>query len=303
MTTPWRYDAAMRPFVAFTFASLLLSCSSGESIPTTCAGHEELCEKRFDQVAFPATHNAMADTDSNIFAACQTHDVATQLEDGIRGFMLDLYTDPTEPGVVYTCHALCQRQNHPLVAVLEAMVSHMKSHRDSILTIVLENYVSAADIDASVREARADRYLYAHTKGAPWPTLREMIDANTRLVILTDDEGGTETGAYPWLMDQWQYAFQNPYAAEQDSDFSCDVDRGTDAPNSLFVMNHFLTAPVASLSLATMVNPYASLHPHVSRCVTERGRIPNLVTVDFYDVGDVIWVVDELNGFVSGPPP
>jgi len=289
--------AFVLPLVAF-----IASCES-ESLPSTCAGHVELCDRRFDQVAFPATHNSMADSDHGIIAFCQTHDIARQLEDGVRGFMIDLHDLPTYPGIALTCHGVCNDNNYPFTDVLEVMVRYLRSHRDVVLTVVLENYVSAEEIAASMSESHADRYTHAHVKGAPWPTLREMIAADERLVILTDSEGGTETGPNPWLMDQWQYAFQNPYAAEQDSDFSCDVDRGTDAPNSLFVMNHFLTAPQASFDLAASVNPYSSLHAHVARCQTERSRIPNLVTVDFYDVGDLVWVVDELNGFVSGPPP
>lgn len=284
-------------------ASFVASCDDSESLPSTCAGHEELCDRRFDQVAFAATHNSMADSDHEIFAFCQTHDVAQQLEDGIRGFMIDLYDRSVDPGVAYTCHGACFDNNYPFVDVLSVMVDHLRSNRDSILTIVLENNVAAAEIDVAMRESGASRYAYGHVKGTPWPTLREMIAANHRLVILTDSEGGDETSEFPWLMDQWQYAFQNNYAAEEEADFVCDVHRGTDAPNSLFVMNHFLTAPIADIDFATMVNPYASLHAHVARCQTELGRIPNLVTVDFYEVGDVVWVVDELNGFVSGPPP
>lgn len=295
----------LRPAVlvfALVNALPLASCDDAPApLPTTCAGHEELCERRFDEVSFAATHNSMADTDHRIFAACQTHDIAQQLEDGVRGFMIDLYPKSSDPEVVLTCHGLCFNSNYPFVDVLEVMTGFLRGHRDAILTIVLENNVPADRIAASVEEAGASRYVMTHRKGDPWPTLREMITANTRLVILTDDEGGTEASPNPWLLDQWQYAFQNPYAAETEEDFSCDVDRGTDAPNSLFVMNHFLTAPAASFELAESVNHYGSLQPHVERCRQERGRIPNLVTVDFYDTGDLFRVVDELNGFAPSP--
>jgi hypothetical protein len=47
------------------------------------------------------------------------------------------------------------------------------------------------------------------------------------------------------------------------------------------------------------VNAYDFLLERARRCERIRGLMPNLVAVDFYDRGDLVAVVDELNG-VSG---
>jgi len=76
-----------------------------EAIETVgCNGSEELCDRPFDKVAFPATHNAMsAATNQRWLFAQQGHGFADQLHDGIRGLLIDAhYGDPTKGGVVKT---------------------------------------------------------------------------------------------------------------------------------------------------------------------------------------------------------
>lgn len=88
-------------------------------------------------------------------------------------------------------------------------------------------------------------------------SLRELIDAGERLIVFTDDDGA---GAYSWYMDVWAHASENPFHAESEADLSCAPNRG-DPANPLFIFNHQ----------------------------------PNFVTVDFYDQGDVLAAVSDLN--------
>lgn len=57
-----------------------------------CNGHRVLCSRTVDRVAFATTHNSMAaaDTPDWLFAQ-QERDISGQLEDGIRGLMLDAH--------------------------------------------------------------------------------------------------------------------------------------------------------------------------------------------------------------------
>lgn len=277
----------------------LLSCSEGTSLPSTCNGHEELCSRRYDEVAFAATHNSMGDTDSDISAPNQTHPIAQQLADGVRGLMIDTHYDLFDGVTPRTCHGICLDGNRTLEEELRTIATFLARNRDAIVTIIFESYVSPEDTAAAFETSGALAYTHAHVLGDPWPTLRTMIETNQRLVVFTDSGGGTETGTYPWYMDQWQYGFQNPYAAMTADEFACNTDRGTDGPGQIFIMNHFLSTPFGSIASATTVNPYAVLKPHVDDCAALQGRIPNFVTVDFYEVGDLMQVVDELNGFTA----
>jgi hypothetical protein len=78
---------------------------------------------------------------------------------------------------------------------------------------------------------------------------------------------------------------------------SCAPNRGTpDSP--LFQINHFVTpsGSAPTVAQAKQVNAYDVLMPRVRACMTERGRFPTIVGVDFATSGDLLKVVDDLNG-------
>jgi hypothetical protein len=78
---------------------------------------------------------------------------------------------------------------------------------------------------------------------------------------------------------------------------SCRPNRGTpDSP--LFQINHWVTPAGAAPTVqqAREVNAYDVLMPRVQACMGERGRFPTIIGVDFYDQGDLLKVVDDLNG-------
>jgi hypothetical protein len=68
-----------------------------------CNGHEELCDRRFDRVAIPMTHNSMSVPLPGWYSAMQERPIADQLRDGIRGLMIDThYADRLPNGKVRT---------------------------------------------------------------------------------------------------------------------------------------------------------------------------------------------------------
>lgn len=73
-----------------------------------CNGHVELCDRRYDQVAFPATHNAMSAADQpGWFFAEQPDGVIGQLDNGVRVLLIDSwYGQRTDrPGIVVNTDA------------------------------------------------------------------------------------------------------------------------------------------------------------------------------------------------------
>ena len=71
-----------------------------------------------------------------------------------------------------------------------------------------------------------------------------------------------------------------------------------DTANSLFLLNHFLTATLGGKpEFAEMVNYNPLFVDRARQCEEEGNTLPNFVAVDFYDIGDLFAVVDALNGF------
>jgi hypothetical protein len=268
---------------------LLAGCADEPvPIPPTCNGSVELCSRRFDEVAYPTTHNAMSNAEDGWESPNQIRNIRHQLEDGVRALMLDVHE--WGDGILL-CHGFCPLGSLPLADGLSIIRDFLHDHRGEVVTIIFESYTTAAAIADAFETSGLDHYVHAHTAGTPWPTLRELIDADERVIVLTDSEGGT----YDWYMDVWQQAFETPFAAETVDDFTCDPGRG-DPANQLFIFNHFLSAPLAVPDQAPTVNADPFLVDRARECEEARGHLANFVTVDFYDQGDLFDAVRTLDG-------
>lgn len=68
----------------------LTGCGSDPEPEAGCNGHEELCERAYDEVAFAATHNSMsAATEPGWFTPDQPDGIIDQLDHGVRVLLID----------------------------------------------------------------------------------------------------------------------------------------------------------------------------------------------------------------------
>lgn len=253
-----------------------------------CNGAPELCDRRYDEVSYATTHNAMSNEEDGFSAPNQKFSVAHQLADGVRGLMLDTYLDG---GTTMLCHAFCVLGKRPLVDTLTDIREFLESHPYEIVSIIFESYISANDTRLTFEAAGLTPYLHAQPVASAWPTLREMIATDRRLVVFTDNQGGT----YDWYHDVWAYAFETHYSFATPAALSCTPNRGNPA-NNLFILNHFLTQTFGSPTLAEQINHDPLFIDRANQCAADDAHLPNFVTVDHYQIGDVFPVVDALNG-------
>jgi hypothetical protein len=80
--------------------------------PVTCNGYAALCDRPLNEVALAATHNSMASvTISSWLFGQQDGTIKQQLNDGIRGFLIDTYYGfPVKEGVRTDLSSLPKRQ-------------------------------------------------------------------------------------------------------------------------------------------------------------------------------------------------
>jgi hypothetical protein len=258
-----------------------------------CNGARQLCDRAYDAVSYPTTHNAMSNAEEGWLGPNQDFGITRQLDDGVRALMLDLWYFG---GDVVLCHGgdvfPCDLTGmKPLVDGLAEIKDFLDRRPDEVVSIIFESYVSEADVSAAFVASGLIDYVHAQPLGDPWPTLRQLIAANTRLVVFTDDS----SASLPWHHYVWHYAWETPFSAAQPSDFTCAKNRGS-LSNSLFILNHFLTQVIGRPDLAAMVNYDPFFVDRALQCESESGRLPNFVTVDYYDIGDLFSVVDTLNG-------
>jgi hypothetical protein len=276
------------------------------AVPTTCNGSEALCARRFDRVTFPMTHNAMSNADDGWAAPNQNHGIARQLQDGIRGLMLDThyydevngYTDARVDGVspldqAYLCHGTCDLGKRPLLDGLCDVTQLLDAHRGEIVSIIFEDYVTPEDTAAVMQAAGLTEYVHTHVLGTPWPTLRELIDKNERLIVFSE----TPHDAPAWYHPAWKHIWDTSYTYKSVADFDCATNRGQRS-NALFLINHWLqtSAGLPDPTLAAQANASSVMLARAQTCSADAGRPPTFLGVDAYDVGALFDVVKAMNG-------
>jgi hypothetical protein len=257
-----------------------------------CNGSQDLCSKRYDEVAYLTTHNAFNAQSQGYTFPNQNYGLTQQLNDGVRGLMLDVYSLSGIPSVY---HGISIFGNDPLSSNLFEIKDFLDANTNEIVTIIFECYVSANVIESEFDNVGLLNYLYTKPSGSEWDYLQDMINSNKRLVIFTDEDDAS-TGQ-EWYHYAWDYCVETNYTVDNINDFNNDFNRG-DSINDLFIFNHFVTDPtlgIGVINTAAVVNEYAFLMPRIQQHYSEKLKFPNFVTIDFHDLGEGKTIVDSLN--------
>ena len=276
-----------------------------------CNGSEQLCDRTLDQVAFAATHNSMSAADQVGWKLTQQErGIPAQLDAGIRGLLIDMYyAAKTRRGIqnlpkrqiglvgeVYLCHAVCGLGATRAADALRGVRDFLHEHPREVLVFSIEDHVRPPDIAQAFEQSGLARYVWRGPLGpGRFPTLREMIDRNQRVVVMAENK----TGDVPWLRQQFDLVQETPYRfgspAEVAATSSCRPNRGG-VRNPLFLLNNWVdTSPLPQPRNAATVNAFETLLKRARTCARLRQRLPNLVAVDFFEQGDVVGVVRALN--------
>ena len=246
-----------------------------------------LLRRRYDEVSIVMTHNAMSNRAEGWLFPNQNHGLTRQLNDGVRGLMLDVHLVGNRPFLVHGKAFLGKR---PLVDGLKEIRTFLEKTPHAVITIIFESYVDGKLVRHAFQEAKLLGSLHHQRRDAPWPTLKNMVDSGRRLVVMTDRDGGS----WPGYHDVWKHCWETHFSVKRTRDFSFRRNRGQ-ASNRLLILNHFLTRPTASPALAALANSQTVLGPRVEGCQTATGRRPHFVVVDFYDIGATQTVIDKFN--------
>ena len=249
-----------------------------------CNGSYDLCNKRYNEVAYLTTHNAFNSKQDRYLFPNQKTNITEQLNNGVRGLMIDVYED-NESIVVY--HAYKFLGSQPLSVYLNDIKYFLDNNPNEILTIILETYTSSNAIENEISKVGLLEYLHTQDVNSLWPKLQMMIDSNKRLVILSDKNDANENQS--WYHYMWDFAVENKYGQ-----INCEFNRGN-PENSLFIFNHFITSLTGNKENANKVNSFKYFMNHITKCKDLKNKFPNFITVDFYEIGESLDVVSKLN--------
>jgi hypothetical protein len=304
-------------------------------------GYPELRDRRLNEVVFPTTHNSMSAASlGNWMFANQERDVRQQLEDGIRGFLIDIH------------------YGEPVKGRIKTFLEDEGNARKKYEAVLGKEGIEAAMRirDRLVGDPEGERKIYlAHgfceLGSTPFVEVLEEVkeflvqNPHEVLILVIQDEGvapadvaasfqesgledfvyrGPVTPPWPTLAEMvmrnervvvfaenkvegvpWYHLTagviqETPYGFKKAEDFSNAPNRGG-RKGSLLLMNHWIESAPASLpSNAAIVNAYDFMLRRARSCRRERKMVPNLVAVDFYRTGDIFRVARALNG-ISEP--
>lgn len=320
---------------------MTVSSATGATRERPCNGSADLCGRTLDQVTLPGTHNSMSNAEYDWLLPNQQYSIPNQLELGVRAMLIDTHYGVPSPGAgrsgiadaeendpgagTYLCHSLCLLGASDLTEEFGKIADFLSKHPREVLVFVVQDGIDPVDHAKAVEESGLIDYIYTGPTSS-YPTLRQMIATNQRVVMLSEGP----TGTVPWFHDGYDGALQEtPYnfrKRESDPspgpntlttqqaidlltnpltlDETCRPFRG-DTTGALFLMNHWVNGgltggvndgTVPDPEVAQLLNQPDALVARAEACQQRRGKLPNIIAVDNFERGDTVDAARTLNG-------
>ncbi len=193
---------------------------------------------------------------------------------------------------IYLCHNYCELGAVRFSDVLADLKTFLETHPDEVVITIIQDAVEPEATSLAFANAGLTDRVYTLRKDQPVPTLGEMVRSGRNLLVFSE-VGGPK--APEWYQPGYEGWFQETqYNFDRASKMNCEPNRGSpDAP--LFLLNHWLTTDRPDPNDGRKVNAAAFLEDRIRKCADERGRLPNVVAVNFAEIGDLKAVIKSIN--------
>ncbi|MBK1831987.1 hypothetical protein JIN77_14720 [Verrucomicrobiaceae bacterium R5-34] len=251
-------------------------------------------EPRYDQITWLCSHNAMNSSDDGWRFANQKHTIAAQLDNGVHALMLDIWKQDGQLVLRHGPEMARFLGSKKFSIELKTLHDFLTKHPDSVITLILESKVPAAEVAREISQAGLARFCHFQDPTKPWPTLTAMRASGKRLVVFSDRVARGK--AVPkWYMPVWDHAWETNWQAKNTADLLAAKARRGKRSNRLFILNHFITTGLPKIEHAKVANAAPFLQQRVDLAVKTFQRKPNFLVLDFYHLGDGFNVVKRLN--------
>jgi hypothetical protein len=199
---------------------------------------------------------------------------------------------------IWLCHSLCELGATRMLDFLSVIHRFLKLNPDQVIVLFDEDYVSEQDLRSTFKRAGLFSRLARLQAGQPLPTLAALIQSRHNIVVFAQDP---TSGRYPWNAAGFSWIQDTPLGAKKPGEFTCKLNRGH-STNPLLMMNDwadiFPPRPTPNVPLVQR----SFILQRARQCDQQRGQIPNLILTDFYNRGQVVQAVAQLNGVATEKP-
>ena len=301
------------------------ACNNGmDYIGTITPGLNRDVNKRYNENAYLATHNAYSNFEEGFYYAQQSMNIGAQMSMGVTCLLLDIWDYGSDVALIHETPWLQPfAKPQSLADGLKYVAAFMTQNPNEVVTIIFEDHVTAnrAKIKQAFQAVKVgqtslwDMVFFADkaTKGwnvasQGWPTLKWLTDNKVPLVVFS-----SKSDPFPY---QWSYMSENVYG-DKSIDTKTWLDaRGESQPLdklALCALNHFPTwAPTGVANWLTQwvgqisnTNKKDTALSMFNACKTKWNRLPNYWQVDFFELPnlDTATAVSQLNRMLHGLPP
>ncbi|POR34100.1 Uncharacterized protein TPAR_05739 [Tolypocladium paradoxum] len=287
-----------------------------------CNNSPSLCSRQYNRITYMGAHDSSFLRDKstgNSLSGNQFKNATVALDAGLRLLQAQVHKPNS---TLELCHTSCSLLDAgPLESWLAAVNDWMAKNPNEVVTLVLVNSdnAPASDFGSVFEKSGISKLGYKSTTTSAtgnWPTLDTMINQGTRVVsFVTNIQYSSAT---PYLLPEFDFAFETPFAVTELTGFNCTLDRPSRAGpaatalsnNFMSLVNHFKYQSLGSSIMVPdvdridVVNSPATsadgnLGKHLQACKTQWNQQPNFVLVDFWDRASPIQAVDSMNGLGS----
>jgi hypothetical protein len=203
---------------------------------------------------------------------------------------------------VYLCHDYCELGAVKASTVFSQINDFLNRNVTDVLILDIEDYVQPADLEKALKAGHLWNRVYTPNLTKPLPTMLDLVNPiggtveRQQRVIVTSENYAHRV---PWLLGSYDLMQETPYTFTAINQFNCKPNRGY-STNPMLLVNHWLrpNGPPDPAEAAD-VNSLQTLTARMQQCAEARGRLPNILAVDFFAIGSTVKVVDNYNAAVA----
>jgi hypothetical protein len=203
---------------------------------------------------------------------------------------------------IYLCHDYCELGAIKASTVFSQINDFLNRNVTDVIILDVEDYVQPADLEKALKAGHLWDRVYTPDLTKPLPTMLDLvnpiggkIERKQRVIVTSENHAD----AAPWLIGSYDLMQETPYTFTAINQFNCQPNRGA-STNPMLLVNHWLrpNGP-PDPGEASEVNSSATLTARMQQCENVRRKLPNILAVDFFAIGDTVKVVDNFNAAVA----